>query len=359
VRWDAMTPAPGGRLLFPALPAVALLMALGVGELARGRLRFESWIVVGLLALLACWTVMQILPGFFAPPPRYPDAGAVRPDHPLDAALGDAIRLLGYDITLDDRKLTLDVTLYWQALAPMAEDYVVALQLVSPVAGDTTLRWNYNSWPGRGNYPTSAWQPGEVIADRYRSRLPEADFSTQAWDLHLILYERETGERLPVRLDEVAAGDRLVLARLRVPGHLPSCPDDGLLASEVRFGEAVALTHASVIPDQEETRVVLCWKSLQPLPGDYTVFVHLQDAASALVGTGDGPPMQGAFPSSMWCPGDMILDVHHLALAVGDVEVGQRIAVGLYSLEDGSRLPAYVGEVSVPDAAVPVWPDRP
>ncbi|GAG51585.1 unnamed protein product, partial [marine sediment metagenome] len=103
MRWDAMTPAPGGRLLFPALPAVALLMALGIGVLARGRLRLGNGIVVGLLALLAWWTAAQILPGFFAPPPRYPDASAVQPDHPLDATLGDGVRLLGYDVALDDQ----------------------------------------------------------------------------------------------------------------------------------------------------------------------------------------------------------------------------------------------------------------
>lgn len=359
MRWDALTPAPGGRLLFPALPAVALLMALGIRRLMGRRFAVGSWIVVGGLALLALWTAVQILPSFFAPPPRYADASAVQPDHPLDATLGDSISLLGYDAALDEQGMTLDVTLYWEALAPMAEDYVLAMQLVSPAVGDTTLRWNYNSWPGRGNYPTSAWQSGEVIVDRYRFRLPEADFPTQAWDLHLILYRDEARERLPVRLDGVAAGDWLVLTRLRIPGLPPPCPDEGRLTSEVRLGGAVALTHAWVVPEQGKTRVVLCWGSLQPLAADYTVFVHLEDVSGALIGTGDGPPMQGAFPSSMWQPGDVILDVHYLALAVGDAEAGQRVTVGLYNLEDGSRLPAYIEGVSLPDAAVPVWPDRP
>ncbi len=362
-RWNAMTPAPGGRLLFPALPAVALLIALGI---SHWTLDIGHWtLFIGLL-LMACWTVMQILPGFFAPPPRYADASNVQPDHLLDATLGDAVRLLGYEVTLGDQNLTLDVTLYWQSLAPIAEDYVMALQLVSPVPGETTLRWNYNSWPGRGNYPTSAWQPGEAIADRYRFQLPEADFSTQAWDLHLILYREETGERLPVRLDEVAAGDQLMLTRLRVPGHSPSCPDDRVLTSEVRFGEAtarsgeaVALTHAWVTPARGGYEVSLCWESLQPLPADYTVFVHLLDASGALASTGDGPPVQGAFPTSMWRPGDVILDVHRLALADGDAEAGRRIVVGLYNLENGSRLPLHVGDAPIPDAAVPVWPDHP
>jgi len=157
----------------------------------------------------------------------------------------------------------------------------------------------------------------------------------------------------------VDAGDRLVLTRLRVPGLLPSCPEEGRLTSEVRFGEAVALTHASVVPEQEGARVVLCWENLQPLLADYTVFVHLEDASGALIGTGDGPPMQGAFPTSMWRPGDVVLDTHRLVPAAGEEAGGQRITVGLYKPEDGSRLPAYVGGVPVPDAAVPVWPDGP
>jgi len=187
MRWNAMTPAPGGRLLFPALPAVALLLALGIGGLARGRLRVGSWIVVGALLLMACWTAVRILPGFFAPPPRYANAAAVHPSYPPDATLGDEVRLLGYDLDLDERGPTLDVTLYWQPLASTNEDYVLAFQLVSPIPGDTTLRFNYNSWPGHGNYPTSAWQPGQVIADSYRFRLPEAEFPTQAWDVRLAL----------------------------------------------------------------------------------------------------------------------------------------------------------------------------
>lgn len=352
-RWDIITHAPGGRLLFIALPSVALLMALGLDALACGRLKAGLGIVVALLAASALWSTAWILPAFYAPPPRYADAGRVQPDHPIDATLGDTARLLGYDVTLDESGSTLDLALYWQSLAATSEDHVLALQLVSPVPGDNTLRWNYNSWPGRGNYPTSAWQPGEVIADRYRFHLPEGDFMTQAWGLHLILYQEETGDRLPVRVAGRAAGDHLVLAHLRVPGSPPACPADGRLEAEVRFGEAVALTHASVVFGAESTRVVLCWEALQGLSTDYTVFVHLSDAAGALIATGDGPPMQGAFPTSLWQPGDVITDVHHLEQVFSDS--GQVITVGLYSQEDGSRLPAVARGVPVPGDEALVW----
>jgi len=65
--------------------------------------------------------------------------------------------------------------------------------------------------------------------------------------------------------------------------------------------------------------------------------------------------MSGAFPSSFWQPGDVVLDIHHLPALVE----GGRVAVGLYRLDDGTRLPATVGGEPVPDAAIPIWPVRP
>ncbi|MCX7681804.1 MAG: glycosyltransferase family 39 protein [Anaerolineae bacterium] len=360
-RWDMLTPAPGGRLLFPALPAIALVLALGLDSLRWTREQLSNWsiarcalLIVALLAM-ALWAVAGILPGFFAPPPRYTDPAAVRPQHALDATVGNGIRLMGYNVALEDDGPTLDVTLYWQASMPLDDDYTLALQLVSPVPGDTTLRLNYNSWPGRGNYPTSAWRPDEVIADRYRLRLPEAGFPTQAWDLHVMLFRRETGERLPVRVNGLDSGNHLILARLRVPGRSPLCPEEGRLTAEVRYGTYTALTHAQVIADLEATRVVLCWKALASLPGDYTVFVHALDESGALISTGDGPPMQGAFPTSLWQRGDIVMDEHRLPVPAANI----RIAVGLYNLTDGSRLPALIGHTPVPDASVIVWPERP
>jgi hypothetical protein len=189
--------------------------------------------------------------------------------------------------------------------------------------------------------------------------LPDADFFTQAWDVRVALYEKETGQRLPVQIEESDVGDHLMLSRLRVPGHPPSCPEDGKLTSEVSFGEAIILTYAAVTFEQEGSRVELCWKAIQALPTDYTVFVHLQDTSGMPIVTGDGPPMRGAFPTSMWHPGDIILDVHHLMSESENEEQGKRIAIGLYNPKDGSRLPAFVGDTLIPDAAVQIWPDHP
>jgi len=355
LRWDMLTPAPGGRLLFPALPALATLMALGMELLLGRHFRWWRWLIIVALALMALITVSHILPRFFAPPRRYAKGASVQPTHALNAVWGDFARLLGYDLSLSEHPLTLDVTLYWQPITTTDEDYILALQLASPVTGDSTLRLNYNSWPGRGNYPTSAWQSGEVIADHYRLRLPEADFPTQAWDLLLILYQQQSGTRLPVRIDDIEVGNALALTRLRVPGRQPTCPPEAAFSTTARFGDAVALTHAWVVTDGVEADVFLCWEALRALPSDYTVFIHLMDVASTLTSTGDGPPMQGAFPTSLWHPGDRVCDVHRLRGKLA----GKHIRVGLYDLQSGVRLPLRVGGEPVPDAAVTIWPQHP
>ncbi len=351
LRWNMMTPAPGGRLLFPALPAVAVLLGLGLSGIGHRRVAIPACVV--LLGVTAWWTGAAILPAFFAPPPRYPDVTAVRPTHQRDATFGEEIGLLGYDLTLSERSLQLDVTLYWQVLTQPKEDYLLALQLVSPIPGETSLRWNYNSWPGRGNYPTGAWQPGTVVVDRYRFDLPRADFPTQAWDLHLSLYREETGERLPIRIDAGDAGAHLVLTRLRLPGMVPECPSADLLARDIQFDAAVQLTHAAVDPDADRTAVALCWQVLQELRDDYTVFVHLLDEEGELIATGDGPPVGGAFPTSLWQPGDIIQDVYYLPATL---DKGAQIAVGFYHPTEGIRLPAVEDGRAVPADAVFVWP---
>ena len=342
-----MTPAPGGRLLFPALPAVALVMAAGLTRLMSPRHVAQGAVLA--LALSAWWTGSHILPAFFAPPRR---VAVVDPAYPLDATFDDTILLHGYDLAVDERAQRMQVTLYWQAKKPLTADYLVALQLVSPIPGDTTQRWTYDSWPGRGNYPTGAWPPGDIIVDRYQFDLPAADFVTQAWDLHLALYQGEIGTRLPISVDSTFVGTHLTLTRLRLPGAAPDCPAEARLPGTLDFGDAVRLTHAVVAPSTDHTLVTLCWEAEHALPADYTVFVHLLDADGVLETTGDGPPAGGAFPTSLWQSGDHILDTHWLPQPAAP---GDTIVVGLYHPPDGVRLPALRDGAPVPNDALVIW----
>jgi len=53
--------------------------------------------------------------------------------------------------------------------------------------------------------------------------------------------------------------------------------------------------------------------------------------------SGDGQPVGGNFPTSVWQPGDVIEDVHVLPAGNG-LKIPQA-SIGLYRLETGERLP--------------------
>lgn len=358
IRWNALTPATGGRLLFPAAPALAILLAAGWQQLHERLARV--WAM--LLPVGALVTLLTGAAPLFAPPVRLDPATAV--PNPTTVTFGaDAIHLRGYELRLTQPgpscwlaqssycRPALELILFWEAPRPLAADWALAVQLVSARPGDNTLRLTYDAWPGHGNLPTSAWPAGTLLREQLLLPLPANALPTQAWDVQLAFYDPVTGARLPVTVESQPAGDAARLTTLRVPGSQPSCDTLPTLETPIRYGEVIALTHAAVHQAGSGWEVALCWESLAALDADATVFVHAYDAGGALVGTGDGPPMNQAFPTRLWQPGDRILDVH----ALTPTEAPASIAVGLYHPTTGERLPAMSGaEHLVNDAAV-IW----
>jgi 4-amino-4-deoxy-L-arabinose transferase-like glycosyltransferase len=361
VRWNLTTPAPGGRLLFSAVGATSTLLAYGLISLTTlyaPRSSLFAYMGAGAMFIVGTIALPMWVRPLFAPPPMM-DVTRVNPQHPLKAQFGESIGLLGYDLSASGLGPGhfVDVTLYWRALKPMSTDYVLALQLAALAPGDTRTLLNFNTWPGGGNLPTAAWPVGPVIADRYRVPLPQDTGATQAWRLQALLYDVRTGTRLPLTLDGQPGGPALTLDVVRVAGtQIATSPDSARLTTPVTFDQVIALTHARVDDQSGAVRVQLLWQSIKPLPRDVTVFVHAYDATGQLVTTGDGPPMKGNFPTSLWQPGDLVLDEHTLALPAGLALNDVQVKVGLYRLEDTLRLETRQGASRLPEDAVTVWP---
>lgn len=104
-----------------------------------------------------------------------------------DAVFGDKLALVGYDLFENGSEQI--ITLYWQALVPLAADYTTFVHLLS---ADGDLLTQADSQPQAGEYPTSIWTPGEVVADVKVLGLP------QERPLRFVVgaYLLETGERL-------------------------------------------------------------------------------------------------------------------------------------------------------------------
>lgn len=152
-------------------------------------------------------------------PPR-PDP-APAPPHAVQATLGTGARLLGYALDAEAAAPgdTVHVILYWQALEPMEAGYTVFAHLLgenNPEEGGP-LWAGHDSQPDAGHYPTSAWQPGEVILDVHPLAIP-AGAPPGEYTLEAGLYLLATMERLPAwqATGERLPGDAVVLGTLRV-----------------------------------------------------------------------------------------------------------------------------------------------
>jgi hypothetical protein len=138
------------------------------------------------------------------------------PPHSLQANFDNQIKLLGYTPpqisdagppsakpplgTTDRRPPELSVTLYWQALVTPANLTRFA-QFIGP---DGQIYGQNDAAPERGQYPTSLWQPGEVVIETVTLPLqPERPAGN--YTLHIGLYHPDTGVRLPL----ISGGDHV------------------------------------------------------------------------------------------------------------------------------------------------------
>ncbi len=119
----------------------------------------------------------------FPPPGLTTDA--VQPQHPLNLNFGDQITLLGFDADIER------LVLYWQAQTIVSIDYTVFVHLVD--SASQTIR-QFDSPPAGGSYPTSLWDPGEIIVDERRL----SDLPTGRYNLLIGLYDPVNSQRLPV-----------------------------------------------------------------------------------------------------------------------------------------------------------------
>jgi len=86
-----------------------------------------------------------------------------------------------------------------------------------------------------------------------------------------------------------------------------------------------------------KTRLTLYWQTSAPVQTDYTVFVHSLDAAGALIGQADGPPLTNHYPTTAWQPGEIVQDSR-------PIPPGDHFLVGLYDPLTGQRLSAFAAD---------------
>jgi hypothetical protein len=138
--------------------------------------------------------------------------------HPLSVNLGGQVEFLGYDLKADRVAAgdTLQLILYWRALAGMETSYKVFTHLL----GDDGRLWGQkDDFPGHGALPTTGWAEGEVIVDEYEIAVgPEAPDGD--YQLEIGMYDPASGARLPITSEKGEfQGDRILLKKIAVGGQ--------------------------------------------------------------------------------------------------------------------------------------------
>jgi hypothetical protein len=242
----------------------------------------------------------------------------------------EGLRLLGWALSPEDEALPGEVVklrLCWRATSPAPDLDEVRLVLEG---GEASLPL-YAGAPA-GGFAFAAWREGEIVEDRYDLRLPRTlDAGTYTLALHL-------------------DGESLALADLAVQPIARTFTAPAVAQRvDADFGGRVRLLGYDRAPLRpgEPWRITLFWQALDEMAVDYTVFVHLRPVEDGGPATQvDEMPRQGAYPTSLWLPGEVVSDTHTLAVPADLAPASYAIDVGLYVPETGRYLPV-AGDVSL------------
>ena len=137
------------------------------------------------------------------------------PSEEMDAIFGGVIRFLGSAFEEGPHAAgeIVPVTVFWRADEPVQERYKVTVQLIDD-AGQ--LVGQHDAEPGDGLWPTTAWESGRVVTDRYGVAIPSSLLPSREYALILAIYHPATGERLSVTLAGDPIGDHLRLGIVEV-----------------------------------------------------------------------------------------------------------------------------------------------
>lgn len=347
VRWTTITMGTQGRLLFPAAAAFMILLVIGLAQWPPEEWRFRGLLPLpaGLLALSLLSPFLVIGPAYARPPiltaGDVPAAARIAP-----LTFGEGIRLVGMETAETEIQPggNLHLTLYWECLASMKEDYNITVKLWGR---GMQIVGSVDTYPGWGTYPTSLWMPGQVIQDRYEIAIDPQALAPTLLRIDVGVYPRETMERLPAY---DTAGRILPLpTTIGLLRLAPKGPASYTIPYPTRFRwengmvlAGYALERTAVNAGGSLT-LQLFWQADRSLDQEYTIFVHLVDRDGRIWSQHDKPPLDGDYPTSFWRAGEMVMDTYYLNLA--GVPAGTYwLEVGLYPSAGGPHPLSLVGD---------------
>jgi hypothetical protein len=230
--WTAGLVAWQGRMLFPAIGAIALLLARGVqgagilqttahrpaGEPRGSRALLPALMALPLIALAASMPLAVIRPAYtwvaMAPGAAMANLGSATYAR-FAASWEQGVVLRGWRLEGPATPgATLPLALTWNSLEPVPRPWTVFVHLVD---GSETIVAQSNRQPRADSLPFPLWTPGDWVADTHMLELP-AELPPGEYRLRVGLYRADKdGRRQKVwAADGAAIGDYAELGVVKV-----------------------------------------------------------------------------------------------------------------------------------------------
>jgi hypothetical protein len=272
-----------------------------------------------------------------------PPGQALPAQHKININFAGGIHLIGYDlnktVVLPGRYL--QVVLYWETDSAPIEANLQPFVHLDRLHDWTTVADATNYTPGdvttESIMPTFHWDNTRYVRDEHDLTLPP-DIPPLAYAVRVGLIDPDQDHRLLPLADGSGDTARLTTVNVSPPSgqqvHLtrqldvPFSNNDDTI--ELIGFELDSLT-------SERVDFTLAWRSDRRPEKDYTIFAQLLDLDQNLATSFDRPPLDGAYPTSTWLPGQTIVDPRYVPLK--DVTPGEyRLIVGLYDPVTQARL---------------------
>lgn len=284
---------------------------------------------------------------------RFAEGAEDAVDVPVEATMGDVIRLIGFDAPSREVRsgAALPITLYWELAGGEVEGDYSSVVVVRDAANDIIAQQTA-FYPGSESVDT--WFPGLYVPEPLEIRLP-AGTPPGVYTVQAGIYANAQGSNLDVT-DAAGQPVGVLIDLLEVEVRRPRQP---ARAAELEAGTQVdaqvagSLTLLSATSPPAEAEVgaelpiVWAWRSSASQTLDLTARLVWLDGEE-VAGRSEEVPLVTGFPTSEWQRRDVWRGVHQLYVP-GELDAGRyEVAVQIYGPSGralGDR--AVLGEMSV------------
>ncbi|MBI1801874.1 MAG: phospholipid carrier-dependent glycosyltransferase, partial [Chloroflexi bacterium] len=303
-RWTWLTPATQGRLIFPGMAVIAMALAAGLLALIPRRLAGMAVVLIGVVLWGVSLRVALVdIRSAYTPAPLVSEVPARAAREPI--RFGEVMELVGAELPKLETSPsdTVDVVLYWKAIAPMSRDYSVFLHLLD--AGNVLVSQR-DTYPGLGLRPTTQLRPGEIVREVYRVFVDPAVLASNQLQWRAGLYDFTSSQRLPASLHDQTVDDNPRLGMLEPPSS-PS----GTTPNPLHFTFEDYFTLTGYWLDPVAVRaghaftLMLYWEARKPAPKDYSIFTHVLRQDETLWGQ-----LDRQLPTTTWQAGQLVVDTY-------------------------------------------------